>query len=51
MNHMLSGTLIVAHFRARFEKAEAQENFTWRIEDGRAHLVSYSVNSPLLLVD
>jgi hypothetical protein len=51
VNHMPGGTFILAQFRTRFEKAEAQENFTWRIQDGKARLVGYSVNSPLLLVD
>src|SRR5690348_1858042 len=50
VNHMAAGTLINARFRTRFEKAEAQENFTWRIQEGRPRLVGYSVNSPLLSI-
>ncbi len=51
VNRMLTGTFIVAQFETSFDKGDAQENFTWRLQDGKPRLDAYSVNSPLLATD
>src|SRR5271166_2551595 len=48
VNHMPAGSFIVAQSRTKFEKGEAIENFTWRVNEGKPFLVAYTVSSPLL---
>jgi hypothetical protein len=48
IKHMPAGKIIVIQFQTRFEKGNAQETFTWRIEASMPRLISYSVSSPLL---
>jgi uncharacterized protein DUF4019 len=51
VNVMPQGTFIVAQFRTRFEKGEAQEKFTWIIHEGKSQLAGYFVDSPLLMTN
>ena len=48
-NHMPAGVFIQAIYQTHFEKGDAQENFTWRVEAGTPHLEGYRVSSPLFL--
>jgi hypothetical protein len=48
VDHMPAGTFLSARYQTHFEKGEAQEDFSWRIENGRPYLVAYSAASPLL---
>ncbi len=51
VNHMPAGTFIAAQYETSFEKGDAQEDFTWRIQEGKPLLLGYHVSSPLLLTD
>jgi hypothetical protein len=48
-NHMPAGVFIQASYNTHFEKGDAQENFTWRVDAGTLHLAGYQINSPLFL--
>ena len=47
-NHMPSGTFVVGLYSTHFEEGEAQETFTWRLQDGALRLSGYGITSPLL---
>jgi hypothetical protein len=48
-NHMTAGVFIQAIYQTHFEKGDAQEDFTWRVEAGTPRLMGYQISSPLLL--
>jgi hypothetical protein len=48
-NHMPAGVFVQASYHTHFEKGDAQEEFTWRLEAGTPHLAGYQVSSPLFL--
>jgi hypothetical protein len=48
-NHVPAGVFIQARYHTHFEKGDAQEDFTWRVEAGTTHLAGYQVSSPLFL--
>jgi hypothetical protein len=49
VDHMPAGTFLSARYQTHFEKGDAQEDFSWRIENGRPYLVAYTAASRLLL--
>ena len=49
VDHMPAGTFLSARYQTQFENGNAQEDFSWRIENGRPYLVAYVAASPLLL--
>jgi hypothetical protein len=51
VNHMPKETFIIAKYRTGFEKGTADENFTWRVREGKPRLMAYFINSPLLLAE
>jgi len=51
VNHTPSGTLIAARFRTTFDRGDAEEIFTWSVQDGSPRLAEYFINSALLLTD
>ena len=51
VNHVPGATLIVAQFQTKFDKGDAQENFTWRVDNGKPRLLGYQIGSPLVLTD
>lgn len=51
VNHMPAGTFLVCQFQTSFDKGDAQENVTWRLQNGKPRLVGYYLRSPLLLTD
>jgi hypothetical protein len=46
---MTAGVFIQAIYQTHFEKGDAQEDFTWRVEAGTPRLMGYQISSPLLL--
>ena len=51
VNYHTSGTFVTLGFKTEFEKGHGIEQFIFRIADGKALLVSYNVNSPVLLAN
>ncbi len=48
VDHMPAGTFLSARYRTHFEHGDAQEDFSWQVENGRPYLVAYAVTSPVL---
>lgn len=48
-NHMPAGVFIQASYHTHFEKGDAQEDITWRVEAGVVRLAGYQISSPLFL--
>jgi hypothetical protein len=48
VNFHTSGTFVTVAFKTEFEKGPGTEQFVFRISNGKASLVSYNVNSPVL---
>lgn len=46
-----AGHVVNLTYQSRFAKGAASEQFTWRIEHGKAVLIGYHVNSPLLITE
>jgi len=46
-----SGHYITINYQATYEHGPAAENFVYRIDDGKATLVGYHVNSDVLVVN
>lgn len=46
-----AGHVVNLTYQSQFAKGAANEQFTWRIESGRAILLGYHVNSPLLVTE
>lgn len=51
INVSTNGTLVSMADQATCTNGTMGESFTWRIEEGRARLLGYHVNSPLLMSD
>jgi hypothetical protein len=49
VDQLPAGTFLSARYQTRFENGDAQEDFSWQIENGRPYLVAYTAASPLLL--
>jgi hypothetical protein len=45
------GRTVTLGFQSAFEKGTATEEFVWRVEDDRAALVGYHINSPVFLAE
>jgi|SRR5579859_84865 len=50
VNTETSATIVVLNFNTEFEGGKGTETFTWRVNDRKASLVSYNVNSNALVV-
>ena len=46
-----AGQVVNLTYQSQFAKGAVSEQFTWRIEDGEPILLSYHVNSPLLITE
>lgn len=44
-----SGTTVAAVYTTHFEKLTAVESFSWRVQDGKAFLLAYRIESPELV--
>jgi hypothetical protein len=51
VNFHTSGTFVTLGFKTEFEKGSGAESFVFRVAHGRAALVTYNVNSPVLLTN
>jgi hypothetical protein len=51
VNVNTAGTFVTLGYQTTFEHGEATERFVYRIEDGKARLVSYQINSLALVAD
>lgn len=45
----LSGRQFVIAFDSTFEQGDAKETFTWRIQQGKAILLGYNINSNVFI--
>jgi hypothetical protein len=44
-----AGTYISLTYKTEFAQGPATESFNWRVLDGKVHLVSYNIQSSLLI--
>ncbi len=51
INFTTSGTFVNLQYATKCDQGNLDENFSWHISDGKAYLVAYNANSPLLLTD
>jgi hypothetical protein len=51
VNASTNGTFVRLQYKTQCANGELDEGFVWRVEGGRAILVRYEANSPLLLTD
>lgn len=48
VSHMQAGTFLYGRFQTKFERGDALEDFSWRVDQGRVYLMAYAAVSPLL---
>ena len=46
----LNGTQVALAFSSEFAEGAATEQFLYRVSSGKAYLVAYNINSPLLII-
>ncbi len=51
VNYNTAGNFVSLNYSRKCANGELGEQFTWRIESGKAALVRYHANSPVLLTD
>jgi len=51
VNYLTSGTFATMIYKRKCANGLLEENFSWRLEDGKAVLRGYHVNSPALTKD
>lgn len=51
VNYNTGGTFVVLNYTRKCANGPLEENFTWRVENGKAVLYGYHANSPLLATD
>ena len=51
VNVNTAGTFVTLGYQTTFERGDATERFVYRIEDGKARLVSYQINSLALVAN
>jgi hypothetical protein len=49
VNYLTSGTFVAMQYKRKCANGPVQENFNWRVEDGKAVMYAYRANSPLLV--
>jgi Protein of unknown function (DUF4019) len=50
VSQTLSGTQVVLTFTTEFAEGAASERFVFRMASGKAYLLGYNINSPLLII-
>jgi len=51
VNVNTSGTFVTLGYKSKYERGDATEQFVYRLENGKASLVSYNINSMALVTN
>jgi hypothetical protein len=46
-----AGATVNTQYRVSYTNGEAQETFVWRLKDGKAVLLGFTISNPLMLTD
>lgn len=50
VNYTPSGTIVTLGYGSEFDEGKATEQFVWRVSGDHATLLSYNINSPVLIM-
>jgi hypothetical protein len=49
VNYLANGTFVAMQYKRKCANGPLQENFNWRVENGKGVMYAYRANSPLLV--
>lgn len=51
VNYNMNGSFVNTSYLSKFDRGEATETFIWKIEEKKAKLVGYNINSAALIIN